>query len=1240
MFVVTKTPNSLSNESLMLELQVFRDDLLLKYGKDFGSQSMTQVAGQDSVDVLLEKQIDIYDQIQVLELITTNLIIARVFDHGEARSSRAQILARLNKVSPIDKSQFGFSAAGILKNTFDQFVFRTADLGSRLLSEREQLESRISKVQQDLAVLRKSYEEKMTILNLLSSDHTQQIIITQEIINSQKVSDLKLIEASTLASDIAELDSKHKKLCDKIDKLREDPELIEVRETALVERPWYDLAGLTRKVITYNGDPFEEVKLKDEPYDLYGDGGGFCASITGHFSPSTQNAERTTYKVTYYPDYFSKVVEVTAIWKVLKRKTQSAILTLSKYERELEEKSIDLSIKRKRASDLHNEIETLKTSIQEWKNTQWKNQQEMKDKKISELKKQTRGYMRMIVQLQEELGIKNTRLSEVCNKILDRQMSFDVIESLNSFGPISGLFDKVQDPAVRDFITRYRELGQDIVISGGGDINATSSIKNRHLDSLTDSNTVSVPSSIDTNQINDLFDAIVLGNIHTIQRMIDMKSPSINGLGSNGYTPLHQAVKSKQSEVLKLLLGEQVSKNCQDSNGNTPLYLASETGWLEGVKILLKSGADMNQANDQMNTPLHASINNCHRDVVKTLLKSKANIYLVNKKGNMCVHVAAQTQNPPILQVVLDHANPKCFLPDLQGDSPLHLAAEVNYLENDEPLMLQMLINFLDRKVWGTRRIDRTDKIKCLTDENSEGNTFFHKAVKEGKIETTRWILSNKILDLSLYNRGGDTPLHIAIKECKPTMVDLLLQYEPQLQLRNSQRKSVFDVAHDQMSQCLETQQPNYDSIVRSLNNYKLESFLGQISVNNNTRQSLRTIFRTNLRDFIDTSDWPTLCENSDYIKRHVREISQSCKSDNLNVIMENKLKTLLSNITQNNLALKVGLASLDTAPVRHETARTRNEKEFIQELSNSIDKYYYISYALLEQEVQRNSTRADKIADSIENGGKRMLPLGMALGAGVNNFAPLITQAIGQQIGMSGGAAAAGLGVVIGLAGETIASGISRIIKNVADRNALIRVKNVVETFQALNTNGRLDTDKTKKIATEMMLRYRDQINDLDSDTDVSILANYISQKIIDHVVAGLDRTVGEPQSIFVKEYRSICKRMSGSFNPNLESDIVYRCLSALKRQLPTEDDWKKKVARKGAGLERRSWYVPGIVTLTSPKICNLDGKCIYYTDGKQETQDNYETYGFYYASPIEIEGFNARNLSEDPGVTDVFRT
>lgn len=118
----------------------------------------------------------------------------------------------------------------------------------------------------------------------------------------------------------------------------------------------------------------------------------------------------------------------------------------------------------------------------------------------------------------------------------------------------------------------------------------------------------------------DIFGNLVwLGEVEKVKKMID-SGVDVNGIKSNGMTPLILAVEGDQPQILELLLQNGANPNQQTAlGGETALHIAVDLAFdgmvqnnrknpypepLECIKILLKYGADRKIKNNLGKTPL------------------------------------------------------------------------------------------------------------------------------------------------------------------------------------------------------------------------------------------------------------------------------------------------------------------------------------------------------------------------------------------------------------------------------------------------------------------------------------------------------------------------------------------------------------------------------------------------------------------------------------------------------------
>ena len=86
--------------------------------------------------------------------------------------------------------------------------------------------------------------------------------------------------------------------------------------------------------------------------------------------------------------------------------------------------------------------------------------------------------------------------------------------------------------------------------------------------------------------------AVETGDQEILGPAIDSGS-NINGLDSQGWTPLMHAVRAGNPEIVKTLLEAGANIEIRALDGSTPLIIGADLGRLEAVKLLMAAGADI-----------------------------------------------------------------------------------------------------------------------------------------------------------------------------------------------------------------------------------------------------------------------------------------------------------------------------------------------------------------------------------------------------------------------------------------------------------------------------------------------------------------------------------------------------------------------------------------------------------------------------------------------------------------------
>jgi len=274
------------------------------------------------------------------------------------------------------------------------------------------------------------------------------------------------------------------------------------------------------------------------------------------------------------------------------------------------------------------------------------------------------------------------------------------------------------------------------------------------------------PNTAQTNEAKDqekklkarFFEAIISGNIALVRSMLDghpllIKARTIG----RRYSALHLAAIAGHLNITELLLLERdVNVNLRDDNGYTPLHKAicsqqSEPARLFIIRLLLDRGADPNATTNQKFTPLHYAAMKENIAIIQLLLANGggASLGIKTKRGKTPLDYAESSPNKSLLKAALE-AKPASASPEPDKHS-------LAYILNPTDMPLSPVIPFYTT----TPRMGLLRSIKT-TAQASE----LHEAARNGNIDQVRSILER---DPSLLEKRTDNgyfrPLHLAAME-------------------------------------------------------------------------------------------------------------------------------------------------------------------------------------------------------------------------------------------------------------------------------------------------------------------------------------------------------------------------------------------------------------------------------------------------------------------------------------------
>ena len=270
--------------------------------------------------------------------------------------------------------------------------------------------------------------------------------------------------------------------------------------------------------------------------------------------------------------------------------------------------------------------------------------------------------------------------------------------------------------------------------------------------------------------------ACIKGQLDIVKMLIVESKTNVDSADSDGRTPLHHACNKGNLDMVKMLIAEfKADVICADSTGWTPLHHACREGHL-GVSRMLTAEfkADVNCADSNGWTPLHYACSKGHLDMVKMLIAEfKADVNCANSKGWTPLHHACSIGHLDMVGMLIVKADVNCA--DSKGWTPLHHACCEGHLD----IVRMLIVEF-----------------KAIVVKNT---TPLHVAASHGKEEVVLGLIrgfgcGTKASPL-VVDDDGNTPLHLASSNGHSGCVQVLLQLNAPILMRNESGKTSRDVA-------------------------------------------------------------------------------------------------------------------------------------------------------------------------------------------------------------------------------------------------------------------------------------------------------------------------------------------------------------------------------------------------------------------------------------------------------------
>ena len=370
----------------------------------------------------------------------------------------------------------------------------------------------------------------------------------------------------------------------------------------------------------------------------------------------------------------------------------------------------------------------------------------------------------------------------------------------------------------------------------------------------------------DSNGLTPLHHASRDGHLGVARVLIADFKADVNCRDLRGWTPLHHACSVGHLSLVTMLIAEfEADVNCADSSGLTPLHHVSKKGHLERVRMLIvKFRVDVNCTDLKGCTPLHHSCSRGRLDIVRMLLAEFDAVYCTDSSGLTPLHYACSQGHLNIVRMLIAEFKADLNCVDSSGWTPLHHACREGYLDMVKMLIAEFKadVNYTDSSGWTplhhacsagnlemTRMLiaefhsDNTTKIiesstplhvavtsgqeevalalirefGCHSDARGNlGRYVLHSACIGGNASLVKALCEDILVSPLVVDDDGNTPLHLSSLKGDSDCVQVLLQSNAPVLVRNKSGKTPIDIATGEAKALLdEYMKSNQDNLYR-----------------------------------------------------------------------------------------------------------------------------------------------------------------------------------------------------------------------------------------------------------------------------------------------------------------------------------------------------------------------------------------------------------------------------------------
>jgi ankyrin repeat protein len=155
----------------------------------------------------------------------------------------------------------------------------------------------------------------------------------------------------------------------------------------------------------------------------------------------------------------------------------------------------------------------------------------------------------------------------------------------------------------------------------------------------------------------DIFEAASIGDIETVNQLLNKTPELLNSFSSDGFTSLGLASFFGHLSLVNLLLDKGANPNIASNNQYKvmPIHSACAISNFDIAKLLIKHGADINTKQMQGITPIHSAAHNGQTKLAKLLIDNGADINAKMDNGNTPLFMANEKNFQETAELLIKH---------------------------------------------------------------------------------------------------------------------------------------------------------------------------------------------------------------------------------------------------------------------------------------------------------------------------------------------------------------------------------------------------------------------------------------------------------------------------------------------------------------------------------------------------------------------------------------------------------